>query len=285
VDIRGRIQKTPVAGPDVDRPNPRYVAREAGIAQVHSLRTAGYSHRAIARKTGFNRRTIRRWLEEETPSELGQAGLADGVLADVVVPTVPAPPAPWTRWDEVAEARRELTACRYLLLRRPDHLDAAERQRVEALLAGPASDQLKVARCFLEDWYRMWRTPEGGRPSYTEAHERHQLWRQQPQYQALPPLARVLRLVDEARFRSLGHFLRHADWEATSNAAERAGRRFRKWQGPHYNLRSPASLDAAIMAWTMIGAPVSGDGRTTTASRSTRGRRPGREYAAAAMVA
>ena len=274
VDLRGRVEKAPLTGAHSDAPSARYLAREAGIARVHALYAEGSSLSAIARKTGFCRKTVRKWLREATPSELGQESLADGVLAAPDDLQRPPPPAPWTSWHEVAETQTELRACRYLLMRRPDHLAGEERERLDALLASPAGPKLKVARRFLEDWYSLWRDEGGGRPSLPEAQERHRRWREEETYRALPSLARVIRRVDVERFRSLSHFLKQPEWEATSNGAERAGRRFRHWQGPHYNLRALASIEAAIVAQTMIDRQVGGAVTALRPCRSTRGRRP-----------
>lgn len=150
VDLRGRVEKPPLNKAGVDAPGARYVAREAGIAQVHALHRAGASLSAIARQTGFSRKTVRRWLREAIPSELGQQALADGALAGPDAPLAQQqPPMPWASWEELARGRSELKGCRYLLMRRPDHLDAGQHERLAALLASPAGADLKVARSFL----------------------------------------------------------------------------------------------------------------------------------------
>ena len=43
----------------------RHAARRAGIAEMHGLAAQGLSQRAIARQTGHNRKTVKRWLEQE----------------------------------------------------------------------------------------------------------------------------------------------------------------------------------------------------------------------------
>jgi len=49
------------------------------------------------------------------------------------------------------------------------------------------------------------------------------------------------------RFEQLSQFLRHPQWEATNNGAERTGRAFRHRQTPHFNLRKEASIELSIV--------------------------------------
>ena len=144
------------------------------------------------------------------------------------------------------QVRAALKAARPLLLRRPEHLTPAEQARVAALLASPIGADLRLARAFLEDWYGLWRDEAGQRRSPAEAQRRYERWRAQPDYRRLAPLRRAQEAIDPARFARLSPFLRAPGWEATSNGAERMGRTFRHRQGPHFNLRSAASIAAAL---------------------------------------
>ncbi len=68
---------------------------------------------------------------------------------------------PWTNWDEVRQVREALQEHRFLLLRRPEHLNVDQQAHVAALLASPLGSQLQVARDFLEGWYGLWRDEHG----------------------------------------------------------------------------------------------------------------------------
>lgn len=223
----------------------RQERRQAAIALVHALRQRGRSLRTIARETGLNRRTVTAWLKQETPP-----------IDATMLPTVSTPhsaaaetaaaPAPWTSWDEVRTVRADLKKRRSLLFRRPEHLDAAEEVQLQALLNSPIGTDLRLARCFLTDWYAIWRDEDGRRRKLADALERYHTWHSNPEYGRLTPLRRVQQSVDAARFRHLSHFLREPGWEATNNGAERMGRSFRHRQKPHFNLRTTTSIDAAL---------------------------------------
>lgn len=49
-----------------------------------------------------------------------------------------------------------------------------------------------------------------------------------------------------SKFEKLSQFLRHPDWQATNNGAERRGRTFRHHQAPHFNLRTKEAIENAI---------------------------------------
>ena len=53
-------------------------------------------------------------------------------------------------------------------------------------------------------------------------------------------------VMTSARFTRLSQFLRHPDWEATNNGAERAGRAFRHRPAPHFGLRSIGAIDGTL---------------------------------------
>jgi hypothetical protein len=182
----------------------------------------------------------------------------------------------------VRQARETLTASRFLLVRRPEHLTAEEQVQLSGLLASPLDASLRVARAFLEDWYAFWRDEHGRRRSPEEAQARYQAWRTNPAYLAVAPLAAVITTVDERRFTQLSHFLRHPTWEATNNGAERAGRAFRHLQGPHFNLRTRTSIEQALAARALGGRPAPPLPTGLQPHRCTRGRRPRREQRAGA---
>jgi hypothetical protein len=127
---------------------------------------------------------------------------------------------------------------------------------------------------FLEGWYGLWRDAQGRRRRQDDAHDRYRAWQTNPLFRAVTPLNKVITVVDEARFTQLSHFLRNPLWEATNNGAERAGRRFRHLQGPHYNLRSVPSIESALTAQAMIAHAGSSGSGAPEPSRSTRGRTP-----------
>jgi transposase len=268
--LGGRRRKTPVAAEAADAATRRWRWREAtraaGIVRVHELRRRGWSLRAIARHTGFNRRTVTAWLRREAPQAL--PGQPENQPPDAPELEAAAPPAPWGTWDEVRRVRHDLKAGRALLLRRPDHLTQEEQAQVDSLLAGPVGARLRTARHFLEDWFAIWREADGGRPSWDVAHARHARWHTDPAYHGLAPLRRVQGSVDGAQFARLSHFLRQPAWEATSNGAERAGRAFRHGQGPHFNLRSARSIDDLLKARACVQKE-----RTTAAPLRPHGRR------------
>ncbi len=71
-------------------------------------------------------------------------------------------------------------------------------------------------------------------------------WCQDERYEEVAPLRRARAQITPDRFAHLSQFVRDPAWEATNNGAERAGRGFRHRQGPHFNLRSGASIEGAL---------------------------------------
>lgn len=291
----GRIRNDPPPGrEDVDRS----YDRPTRVTLVQRLHQQGYSQRAIARLTGHSRMTISRWLREPPPggaasigADLSQAGTAgaagmvprdrppppSGPPAEAPLidwrrrPAVPAPPAPWTNWEQVHAATEALRTDRFLLLRRPEHLREEEQARVERLLELPGGEHLRHARRFLEEWYAIPTAADGTRRTPEAALERWHRWRQQAVYRQLAPLRRVLDRMDAERAQQVLAFLRQPAWEATHNGAERGGRQFRHLQASCFTLRTTAAIDGALKAWAMQTKAV----RTTrpiVASRSRRGR-------------
>jgi transposase len=251
--------------------------REARRAQVRALARQGLSYSAIARQVGIHRVTVKNWLERDrladqdvqpvvaneseektTPAvsaddthlaipAASEEGDVNQLSTEEMDSSLPAPPAPWVNWDQVREIREALRKHRFLLLRRPEHLDAEQRAQVDALLTSPVGLQLRVVRTFLEEWYLMWTDEQGHRRSLEEARARCEAWRSNPDYAAIPTLRRIQERMTDGHFERLSQFLRHPTWEATNNGAERAGRAFRHRQAPHFNLRGQAAIEGALV--------------------------------------
>jgi transposase len=220
----------------------KQTARRDKLAQVQALGDQGQSHSAIARQVGLHRVTVKKWLQEASPAATDRSALSP---AERVEPEPP--PAPWTKWEEVKQIRETLKQHRFLLLRRPEHLSAVEQALVTTLLEQPGCAELRVARDFLIDWYRLWTDENGQRRAVAEAQAGFETWRADVTYAALPALKQSQERLTPARFEGLSHFLQHPDWEATNNGAERAGRAFRHRQAPHFNLRKDASIERSIV--------------------------------------
>ncbi|MDP8967761.1 MAG: helix-turn-helix domain-containing protein [Actinomycetota bacterium] len=276
-DLRGRPRACPPADVEQDPAarswRERQALRGAKLAQVHQLHRQGRSRRQIARLLGISPTTVCKWLREEPPAASPEAEAA--LIAPALAhegETLPPPPAPWTSWDEIRQARHALTAARYLLLRRPDHLSPEEQGQIDALLAGPLGERLRVARACLLEWYAIWRDERGQRRDRDDARARHRRWHEHPTYREILPLARVQRQLGPAHFERLSHFLDDPTWEATNNGAERTARLFRHRQAPHFALRTQTAIDDALN----VGAFLRKDALTTTndtsAARCRRGR-------------
>ena len=261
-----------------DEATQRRQSRDERWAAIQELAAAGLSYTAIAAEVGLHRVTVSTWLRHGPPRH----GPASATLACVEPPcAVPAagndaapPPAPWTSWEEVRQVRDALRAHRFLLVRRTEHLNPEQQTEVDALLSGPAGSALGVARRFLEEWFALWHTPEGQRRSMRDAEQRYQAWRTRPEYQALPPLRRLLATLTQERFARLGAFLGDPTWEATNNGAERAGRAFRHQQAPHFNLRTEPEIEGAILVAACQRKATITERVVPAAARSGRGRRP-----------
>jgi len=248
-----------VAAPSAPPPPARLRRTPALVAHLQHLAADGLSYVAIAQQTGLHRVTVSAWLRTAAltppPVDAPESGTAaEAPVASVLppmhdrhIPLPPlAPPAPWETWDEVRQVREALREHRGVLLRRPTHLNATQQAQVEALLASPIGPTLAVVRAFVTDWYTLCRHEDGRRRSREDAQARYEAWRQDARYAALTPLRRVLAVMTPERFCHVSQFLRTPLWEATNNGAERGGRAFRHGQGPHFTLRSMASLDDAL---------------------------------------
>lgn len=248
--LRGKPAKYPL--PE------KLAAHQAAIARVFALREQGMTILGIARQTGHCRKTVRKWLKGAAPKAITETGTtpealllglsSDELSEKLVTEDLPDPPSPWESWHELRRVRESLYDGRYLLMRRPEHLDQEDRDKLNALFESPVGEKLRSARSFVEGWYSIWRDAENKRRLPGEARERYEQWRTNPDYAGLVPLARVQAKFDADRFSKVSRFLERDGWEATSNGAERAARAFRHLQRPRYSLRKPESIAQAIEA-------------------------------------
>lgn len=268
VSLRGLPRKYPL--PE------KLAAHRAAIARVYALHEQGISIRGIRRRTGHSRNTIKRWLKGEIPRAITQAelptesALLEEILAaekeseehdssptrpptstppeaPIVVPEAP-PPSPWKDWEEVSHVRSLLWKCRYLILRRPDHLSDEDQDELNHLFESQVGEHIRLVRSFLEKWYLIFYDEQRNRRTLKEAKERYEALMRDPCYQKLKPLARLQARFGEAQFERISAFLRSEEWESTNNGAERAARSFRHLQAPHYNFRKPESIERAVRA-------------------------------------
>jgi len=246
----------------------KQTARRDKLAQVQALGDQGQSASAIARQVGLHRVTVKKWLQDALPAEADRSAIAPEEHAEPEPP-----PAPWTTWEEVKQIRETLKEHRFLLLRRPEHLSAVEQALVTTLLEQPGCADLQVARDFLIDWYRLWTDENGQRRSVAEAQACFESWRADVTYAAIPALKRSQERLTPARFESLSLFLQLADWEATNNGAERAGRAFRHRQAPHFNLRKDASIERSIVVTACLRQQNSTESNPQRLHSCQRGRR------------
>lgn len=242
-DVPSDAQAAPSPPPTTaDQRLLKHTARQTKLAQVQALGHHGHSYSAIARQVGLHRVTVKKWLQEPLPAEADRSAS----LPEERTESEP-PPAPWTTWEAVKQTREMLKEHRFLLLRRPEHLSAVEEAAVTTLLEQPGCANLRVARAFLIDWYRLWTDERHQRRSVAEAQACFEVWRADATYATIPALKQCQERLTPTRFASLSQFLRHPDWEPTNNGAERAGRAFRHRQAPHFNLRKDASIERSIV--------------------------------------
>jgi lambda repressor-like predicted transcriptional regulator len=232
--------------PAYQRWQTRQARRQREIALVHSLAQQGLSQRAIARRTGFHRNTVKKWLQEPCPD------LSDSIpfeLAEEETISIPVelPPEHWSSWEQVQQVRETLQEHRFLLLRRPENLTTEQQTIVETLLHSPIGPQLQTPYDFLQDWYGLWYDDTGQRRPLEEAQTLFLAWQANDTYREVAPLRRLLDRMTQSRFEQVSQFLRQPDWEATNNGAERAGRAFRHRQAPHFNLRKVESIEADLV--------------------------------------
>jgi transposase len=211
------------------------------IRQAQTLAQEQLSYSEIGRRIGAHRVTIKKWLQEPLPPEVEPV-----VLSIPLVPELPLPPAPWSSWEQVKQVREALKEHRFLLLRRPEHLNEEEQIHLEALLSSPVGSELQIGRACLLDWYLIWKDETDQRRTPSEAKLRYESWHTNESYAAVSFLHKVQRQVPLAKFEQLSQFLQQPEWEATNNGAERTGRAFRQRQAPHFNLRRKETISGSI---------------------------------------
>lgn len=219
---------------------PPGAAKRGKVRQTHALAGRGLSYSEIARRVGAHRVSVKKWLHQTPP--MAEAPVPPAEPA----PELPPPPQPWANWEQVRQVREALQEHRFLLLRRPEHLNEEEQAHLAGLLSSPVQAELKVGRTFLVDWYRIWKDEAGQRRTLAEAQVRYEAWQTNETYAAVPTLHQLQRRVTPAKFEQLSQFLQQPEWEATNNGAERAGRAFRHHQAPHFNLRSKEAIAGTI---------------------------------------
>lgn len=188
---------------------------------------------------------------------------------------------PWTSWAQVQQARTAVGTDRFLLLRRPEHLTDAQLLAFDALFESPIRRPVRLARSFLEEWYRLWRDDTRERRSLATARERYECWRTNTTYATTPLLRKMQQRMDDARFTQLSHFLRDPLWEGTNNGAERMGRTFRHLQTPQFGFAHGRGARGGAGRARDASSPLSRSyGPPTSKSlhawaQENRGRRPG----------
>ena len=132
-----------------------------------TLHEQGVSIRGIRRRTGHSRNTIKRWLRQEVPKEIAQVELPTQWMLEEILgeggaseheeeqPLIPEAPSPWNSWEEVRKVRNLLWDVRYVILRRPEHLTEKDREKLGFLFESPVGEEVRLLRCFLEEWYSL----------------------------------------------------------------------------------------------------------------------------------
>jgi lambda repressor-like predicted transcriptional regulator len=266
----------------------KLAAHRAAIARVFALYEQGVSIRGIRRQTGHSRNTIKRWLRGEIPKVIAKAELpSEWILAEILGEDTPEHneptfqplatsevPAPYSSWEQVRKVRNLLWECRYIVLRRPDHLKQKDREKLTFLLESPIGEQLRLVRGFLEEWYTLFfHEEQRTRRCLAEAKERYDRLKSNREYQALKLLARLQARFDEEHFLKISSFLKCPQWEATNNGAERCARAFRHLQAPHYDFRKPQSIEGAIKIKAWLSKEENSPTGGPTPGRCTRGRK------------
>jgi transposase len=271
----------------------RRAAHQAKRRRVLELREQGLTYSAIAREIGLHRVTVKQWLLNRATASTNLEVTPDGAaesnslghnpapssdansqpLENMLAGNATTPPPPWQNWDQVRQVREALREHRFLLMRRPEHLDPNQQAIVADLLTSPSSG-LNTARMFLLDWYTVWKDDTGHRRNIGDARALFETWRSNPVYLAVPTLRRTLARMTDARFEQLSPFLRQPHWEATNNGAERGARAFRHRQAPHFNLRSQEAITGTLVVTHCLRQAAATSPKRQEASRSTRGRKP-----------
>jgi hypothetical protein len=220
-------------------PQQRREQRRRLLLRVQALAKEGLSDSAIARQTGIHRLTVKKWAACPPPWAV-----------DEPTPAPPeteiSPPAGWSTWEEVRHVREALQKHRFLLMRRPDHLNVEEQAQIDELLASLVGDELRVIRSFVVGWFQLLYNEHGQRRTVDDARSSFVAWQTNPSYASNPQLQRIVEAMTTAKFTQLSHFLCKPGWEATNNGAERTARSFRHRQAAHFNLRSADAINAAV---------------------------------------
>jgi transposase-like protein/lambda repressor-like predicted transcriptional regulator len=267
-------------------PSPEKLAfYQQAIARVFALKEQGNSMREIHRQTGHSRNTIKKWLSGRAPRVITETQLPAGMTPEEVLAEgsphayapseIPEPPSPWSDWEQVRKVRKLLWECRYVMLRRPDHLTGEHREDLRYLLESPIGEQVSLLREFVEEWYALFHDEQRNRRSLQQAKERYERLQNDARYRVLKPLARLQGRLDDEHFEKISSFIRSAEWEATNNAAERSARAFRHLQAPHYDFRRSRSIDDAIKARAWLSGKQSSATQSPPPGRCARGRKAG----------
>lgn len=280
--------KKTLKGAPGKQPSPEKLAfYQQAIARVFSLKEQGISIREIRRQTGHSRNTIKRWLAGGAPRVITETQLPAGLTPEEILSEkspdgqegagapseIPEPPSPWSDWEQVRKVRNLLWDCRYVMLRRPDHLSEEHRGDLQLLMDSPVGEQVGLLREFLEGWYALFHDEQRNRRSPKEAKERYERLRGDERYRTLKPLARLQARLGEEHFQKVSSFLSSPDWEATNNGAERSARAFRHLQAPHYDFRRTQSIEDAIKARAQLARQPSTVAQSPLAGRCARGRK------------
>src|SRR3712207_3894233 len=170
---------------------------------------------------------IKRWLKGEIPRAITQAELpTELILGEILgekepeeqspscpststpeAPIVSEVPSPWKDWEEVRKVRSLLWKCRYIILRRPDHLSNEDEDELNHLFESPVGEHIRLVRSFLEEWYLIFYDGQRNRRTLQEAKERYDSLMGDPRYQKLEPLARLQARFGEAQFHRISAFL------------------------------------------------------------------------------
>jgi hypothetical protein len=181
--------------------------------------------------------------------------------------------------------RNLLWDCRYVVLSRPDHLTAEDREKLELLLESPVvGEQVRLLRSFLEEWYLLFHDERGERRTLPQAKERWERLKNDPSYRRLKHLERLQARVEEEHFLKICRFLEQDHWESTNNGAERMGRAFRHLQKRRYNFRKSESIRRVIEVGACISKEEKLHKEEVVPGRCARGRKARRRWCSGALV-
>ncbi|WP_221091190.1 transposase [Deinococcus aquaedulcis] len=220
-----------------DQDSPLAQRKTAAMHEVFRLREAGLSQGAIVRITGHGINTVKKWLAGPRPAE----GTAEGLSSEAASP----PPPGWTSWAQVGQVRNSLMGHKGWLLGQAARWTEEQRTRFAVLLDSPLGEQVRTVRALIEGWAALWRRPDGARPTVAESRQHFDAWVKDPRFQTDPTMSSLVKRL-AGKFDHLVPFLSEPTWQGTNNAAERAARAFRRWQRPHYRLRTQRSIERQL---------------------------------------